>query len=281
MSGSAPARHARRRPASEPAEALLDGELTDGPVTQRAGTAPLVGGSFAALGEALAHCNDLVAAADGEEDTVDLADPVPTGNFADIPPEQLRQIVLAYMPLVHQTVRELARRLPANVQRDDLLAAGVYGLVDSLRKNGGDQGASFRFYARTRIRGAIVDELRAQDWLSRRARDRVSAEAEAEGVSSAPAAFVSLDDLGGVEDQEFFAASDDPAAVAEARCECRALALAIAQLPERERRIVGRHYFDGMKFKDIGLELGVSEPRISQLHARALGLLRALLDKAA
>lgn len=183
-----------------------------------------------------------------------------------------------YLPLVHQVVSVLARRLPANVLRDDLLAAGVYGLVDSLRKNGGNEGETFEWYARIRIRGAILDELRAQDWLPRRAR-----QAETRCPRGlVPRSLVSLHDVSGVEEALHLAASSQsPAEEIEARSERAALVRAIDQLPERERQIVGMHYFQGVKFKDIGAELGVSEPRVSQLHARALDRLRVLLVRAA
>jgi RNA polymerase sigma factor for flagellar operon FliA len=170
----------------------------------------------------------------------------------------------AYLPLVRRVVRQLARRLPSNVERDDLLAAGVFGLVDSLRRNGGDGGATFEWYARTRIKGAIVDELRAQDWLSRRAR-------AAEGATS----FVSFEDV--ANDDETGLAGDDPSEVFETRCLARALGRALQQLPQRERTVVARYYFEGAKLKDISAELGVSEPRISQLLSRAIEKLRAIL----
>jgi len=172
----------------------------------------------------------------------------------------------AYLPLVRRVVRQLARRLPANVQRDDLLAAGIFGLVDSLRRNGGATGAAFEWYARTRIRGAIFDELRAQDWLSRRAR----------AAAGVPACFVSFEDVAN-DDETGLGGSEDPAEAIEWRCLCRALGRALAQLPERERNVVARHYFEGAKLKDIGAELGVSEPRISQLLGRAIERLRAIL----
>ena len=120
----------------------------------------------------------------------------------------------AYLPLVRRVVRQLARRLPSNVQRDDLLAAGVFGLVDSLRRNGGDGGDAFACYARTRIRGAVFDELRAQYRLSRRAR-----------AGEAPASFVSFED---VSDEHGLAGGDDPAAACESRSLCRALGRALA-----------------------------------------------------
>jgi RNA polymerase sigma factor for flagellar operon FliA len=177
----------------------------------------------------------------------------------------LERGVDAYLPLVRRVVQRLARRLPANVQRDDLFAAGVFGLVDSLRRNGGDGGASFEWYARTRIRGAIFDELRAQDWLSRRAR-------AAGGVT---ACFVSFEDI--VSDELCLAGPEDPFEAFASCCLRRSLACALTQLPERERTVVGRYYFEGARLKDIGAELGVSEPRISQILSRAIERLRGLL----
>jgi RNA polymerase sigma factor for flagellar operon FliA len=178
----------------------------------------------------------------------------------------LERGVNAYLPLVRRVVKQLARRLPSNVQRDDLLAAGAFGLVDSLRRNGGDEGAAFEWYARTRIRGAIFDELRSQDWLSRRAR-------AAGGVT---ACVVSIEDVAG-DDESGLAGTSDPSEVFESRSLCRALARALLQLSERERIVVARHYLEGSRLKDIGAELGVSEPRISQILARALARLREIL----
>ncbi|WP_170229471.1 sigma-70 family RNA polymerase sigma factor [Polyangium fumosum] len=203
---------------------------------------------------------------------------VPEGSLAPVCPQTLK----SYLPLVNQIVAQIARRLPANVLRDDLLAAGVFGLLDSLRRNGGNGGDTFEWYARMRIRGAVVDELRAQDWLSRRRRAAVTAAREGESGAARPTCLVSLHDLTPVEEQVHLVAEDeDPAAALEARESYRALFRAMEQLPERERQIVGMHYFDGVKLKDIGAHLGVSEPRVSQLHARALGRLKILIQRAA
>jgi len=194
----------------------------------------------------------------------------PRGFQAGCCPEALK----GYLPLVYKLVRQLSRGLPANVERDDLLAAGLFGLIDSIRRNGGSEGEAFAGYARMRIRGAIVDELRAQDWLSRRARESVSATGDS-------ASFVSMDDMTPAEESSHLAYGMDPAEALIACSERRALASAIARLPERERLVVGKYYFEGAKLKEIGAELGVSEPRVSQLHARALGLLRGMLASAA
>ncbi|AUX46010.1 RNA polymerase sigma factor [Sorangium cellulosum] len=191
------------------------------------------------------------------------------------------EVLQGYFPLVRKLVRQVARHLPPNVQRDDLLGAGLLGLVDSLRKNGGSSdGETFAGYAKLRIRGAIVDELRAQDWLSRRAREAVEAEAEAAGKVGAGTVFVSLSEVTPTEESVHMSGEDDPIEAMAARATQRALAGAIAQLPERERRVIGMYYFEGAKLKDIGAELGVGEPRVSQLHTRALGMLRGLLSQA-
>ena len=181
----------------------------------------------------------------------------------------------AHLTLVHQVVAPIARRVPANVQRDDLFAAGVFGLADSLRKNGGDGGTTFEWYARMRIRGAVLDELRAQDWLKRRARDAVNAAQRDDGESEA-VMFVGLDELSAVDEEEFLASFEtNPAAAYEAKETGQMLAHALDKLPERERKVIGMYYFDDAKYKEIGAELGVSEPRVSQLHARALGRLKS------
>ncbi|XXT16573.1 sigma-70 family RNA polymerase sigma factor [Sorangium sp. So ce429] len=188
------------------------------------------------------------------------------------------EVLKGYFPLVRKLVRQVARHLPPNVQRDDLLSAGMLGLVDSLRKNGGSDGETFAGYAKLRIRGAIVDELRAQDWLSRRAREAV--EAGAAGAVGGSTAFVSLSEVTPTEESVHMSGGDDPIEAISAQATRRALGFAIAQLPERERRVIGMYYFEGAKLKDIGAELGVGEPRVSQLHTRALGMLRNMLSHA-
>jgi RNA polymerase sigma factor for flagellar operon FliA len=192
-------------------------------------------------------------------------------------PSSRSEDVVRHMPLVRQVVARFLRRLPANVMRDDLVSAGVYGLVDSLRKNGGDQGSAFESYARIRIRGAILDELRAQDWLPRRA--RWAARGNAEHAEGTPVAVVALEDLGSAERCATMvdAEAKDPSEQLEERQGSARLARAIERLPTREGTIVRMHYYQGARFKDIGAALGVSEPRVSQLHSRAMGQLKKLL----
>ncbi len=184
--------------------------------------------------------------------------------------------VSEYMPLVNQVVNTMLTRLPPNVLRDDLVAAGTFGLLDALRRQPAEQrGVEFTWYARVRIRGAVVDELRTQDWLSRRARRRFSSDERNTG-----AAVVGIEDL--PEDRR--ALADDaltPETLVAARSEASVLAKAVDQLPERERNIITAHYFEGVQFRAIAKDLGVSEPRVSQLHARAVARLRELMKEAA
>jgi RNA polymerase sigma factor for flagellar operon FliA len=163
------------------------------------------------------------------------------------------------------------------VLRDDLVAAGAFGLIDALRKSV-DRGPAFDWYARIRIRGAVVDELRTQDWLTRRARTR-AAKAQAQGVGCG-ASVVGFDDLPESQAQAFVDDSiASPQEQVEQRMDRAALERAVGLLPEREANIVAWHYFEGVQFKTIAARLGVSEPRVSQLHARAMGRLRATLSE--
>ncbi len=192
-----------------------------------------------------------------------------------LPSSPTREELTLYMPLVHQVVCRVLRKLPPNVLRDDLVAAGAFGLIDALRKSV-ERGPAFDWYARIRIRGAVVDELRSQDWLTRRARTRV-AKAQAQGEGGG-ASVVGFDDLPEAQAQSFVDESmASPQEQVEQRMDRVALERAVQLLPEREANIVGWHYFEGIPFKTIASRLGVSEPRVSQLHARAMGRLRETL----
>jgi RNA polymerase sigma factor for flagellar operon FliA len=177
------------------------------------------------------------------------------------------------MPLVHHVVGTMLPRLPPNVLRDDLVAAGTFGLLDALRRQApSERGAEFGWYARVRIRGAIVDELRSQDWLSRRARRRFASEERTTG-----AAVVGIEDL--PEERRGFAdeGAMTPELFASARSDAKALAKAVEKLPVRERNIITQHYWGGVQLRAIAKDLGVSEPRVSQLHARAVARLKEYL----
>jgi RNA polymerase sigma factor FliA len=194
------------------------------------------------------------------------------------------EMIAQYLPLVQQIVGGFQRKLPRNVLRDDLLAAGMSGLWDAVRRQLERPSDRFECYVRVRIRGAILDELRAQDWLPRRARAAAAKAEEAGDTSRAVApAVVRFEDVSEWDQGRCLSTNDefDSEATLCAKYESRSLAAAVDRLPHRERHIVSAHYFRGVKFKELGLELGVSEPRVSQIHSRAMKLLRDLMDQAA
>jgi RNA polymerase sigma factor for flagellar operon FliA len=192
--------------------------------------------------------------------------------------------ISAHMHLVHRIAAYFARRLPKSVQREDLVAAGTLGLFYALRSSEHTCPEMFASYARIRIRGAIVDELRRNDWAPRRRKVRNDA---APGgaqviplVPVRPAAIqvIGFDDLPPT--TTFQDEGDSPFVEVEAKFESNSLREAVAMLPEREREIIRMRYFDGSSSKAIAQKLQLSEARVSQLHARATGRLREILSGA-
>ncbi|WP_394833239.1 sigma-70 family RNA polymerase sigma factor [Pendulispora rubella] len=194
---------------------------------------------------------------------------------ADRAAKEIRQ----YLPIVHQMVTRLLVKVPSNVLREDLIAAGTFGLLASIRRDGAVRSPTFEWYARVRIRGAIMDELRNQDWLSRRARREVHS-AAGDSLPSERCSFVGFDDLAGGLQSVFNAdvSPPTPFEMMEADQQRSALKGALKELSERERHILFLHYFQGEQFKTIAETLGVSLPRVSQLHWRAVSKLRDLLS---
>jgi RNA polymerase sigma factor (sigma-70 family) len=189
-----------------------------------------------------------------------------------------------YENVVRQIVGGFQRKLPRNVLRDDLMAAGMSGLWDAVRKHGHEASENFDWYVRVRIRGAILDELRAQDWLPRRARAAAAEANQAANVTvRGTPVVVRFDEVSEAEQARCLTAGEtsNTETIVEDSFTRARLATAMEQLPDRERRIVAMHYFRGVKFKDLGTMLGVSEPRISQLHSRAMSRLKVILAEAA
>jgi RNA polymerase sigma factor FliA len=225
-------------------------------------------------------------------------------------------LILHFAPLVKFIAGRVGGRLPANVEHADLVSYGLFGLIDAIEKFDLSREIKFESYAMTRIRGAIIDELRALDWIPRslrsKAREIERSYAALEGslhrspteVELAAHLDVSIEDL-----QETFSQlstvnlvaldellqgdSDrvslgetlvdphaiDPAGAAETTEAHRLLIEAIDRLPERERLVVRSYYFDGMTLSQIGEVLHVTESRISQLHSKAVLHLRGLLQE--
>ncbi|HET6750823.1 MAG TPA: sigma-70 family RNA polymerase sigma factor [Actinomycetes bacterium] len=215
-------------------------------------------------------------------------------------------LVRAHLPLAHQAVNELARRLPGHVHRDDLLsAAAMLGLAQAARSWDPGRGASFEHHAATRIRGALLDELRGADWASRsvrskarrmlRARDDLTlrlgrtpttAEVAAElGTDAAVhkltgdlhrATVLNLESIVAEGDADELLPSGDhgPDQVLVDRERRAYLVDAVLALPERLRAVVVGDFYQERPMLEIAAELGVTESRVSQLRGEALILLR-------
>ncbi|MEO7773678.1 MAG: RNA polymerase sigma factor FliA [Steroidobacteraceae bacterium] len=214
-------------------------------------------------------------------------------------------LVVRHAELVKRIAYHLAGRLPASVEVDDLIQAGMLGLLEAASNFASDRGASFETYAGIRIRGAMIDALRKLDWaprsVHRKAREAAAAmrqiEAEhgreARDVEIAEKMGVSLDEYHRVvqdaaacqlasfdEAPDLKQAADlnaDPAREAQDGDFRNALAEAIGELPERERLVMSMYYDDELNLKEIGAVLSVSESRVCQLHGQALVRLKARL----
>ena len=227
------------------------------------------------------------------------------------------RLVLHYAPLVKYVAGRVGTGLPAHVDVADLVQSGVFGLVDAIERFEQDRGLKFETYAMQRIRGAILDELRAQDWVPRsvrtRAREVERALERLEGrlqrsASDAEVAeelgialsdlrdvyaqlqltsVVALDELvavgrGGTSLAETL--PDDkvaePSAVLDSAESRRLLAQAVSQLADRDRVVVTLYYFENLTLAEIGRVLGVTESRVCQLHTRAVLRLRSKMLEA-
>jgi len=229
---------------------------------------------------------------------------------------QRERLILHYAPLVTAVAARVGMRLPSSVEHADLVSSGMFGLIDAIEKYEPGRAVKFQTYASTRIRGAIIDELRSTDWIPRsvrskaRAVDRAYAELEAElrrtpteaevagrlGMATgelrsvfaqiATVNVAALDELlGGGERGDSVSLGDtledertpDPAGSFETRETKYLLARAIEQLGEREKIVLVLYYYENMTLGEIGRVLGVTESRISQMHSAAMVRLRATL----
>ncbi len=223
------------------------------------------------------------------------------------------ELVTQHAPLVKRIAYHLMCRLPPSVQADDLIQAGMIGLLEASRNYDSNQGASFETYAGIRIRGAMLDEIRKNDWAPRSvhrkarkvaeavrqienekgrdARDNEVAEAldmdlsEYHQTLQAASGYLmlSFDELGA--DDEAVAthlsdrATNSPFEGVQKDDFKRSLAEAISGLPERERLVMTLYYDEELNLREIGSVLGVSESRVSQIHSQALIRLQARLGQ--
>lgn len=184
------------------------------------------------------------------------------------------ELIEMYSPLVRKIAGGFQRKLPRNVLREDLIAAGMSGLWDAIRKHDGN-AEGFEWYVRTRIRGAILDELRTQDWLPRRARAAATAHAGTDAYTPPPSV-VRLDDVSEWEQNRCLADNSQEDKLMHSR-EAQILLGVLDQMSDIDRLVLEEHYIKGVKFKDLAKKLGVSDPRVSQIHTRALERAKALL----
>jgi RNA polymerase sigma factor for flagellar operon FliA len=231
-------------------------------------------------------------------------------------PEARERLILHYAPLVKYVASRVATGLPASVEQADLVSYGMFGLIDALEKFEPARGNKFETYAIPRIKGAIIDELRAMDWVPRsvrfKAREIEKAVADLESMlKRAPSERevaerlgVSISELHDVVNQISFVSvlaldellsvgSDrgeqvslldtladkgtDPTLGVEGQETRALLAGAINSLSEREKIVVTLYYFEGLTLAEIGDILGVTESRVCQIHTKAVNQLRLQL----
>ncbi|QYZ65066.1 MAG: flagellar biosynthesis sigma factor [Gammaproteobacteria bacterium (ex Lamellibrachia satsuma)] len=221
-------------------------------------------------------------------------------------------LVIRHAGLVKRIAYHMMNRLPPNVQADDLIQAGMLGLLEASRNYDPTQGASFETYAGIRIRGSMLDEIRRSDWTPRSvhrkarmvadamrvieneegrdARDSEVADALDMSVQqyhqilkdASGCRIFSLDELsavGEIAPERSLDSLQGPFEGLQKDAFKQALADAIAGLPERERLVVAMYYDDELNLREIGLVLGVSESRICQIHSQATLRLRSRLTE--
>lgn len=222
------------------------------------------------------------------------------------------QCLKEYAPLVKRIAHHLMARLPSSVAVDDIIQAGMMGLLEAAGRYDELRGAQFETYAAQRIRGSMLDELRQADWMPRSLRrdmrrieaamsklqqhlGRLPNETEIARELDMPlteyqqmlfesrgAQLVYYEDFHEEGDEDFFDrfefdSDSDPLAMLQDEGFRNALIKAIDNLPERERMLMGMHYEQEMNLREIGEVMGVSESRVCQLHSQAVARLRVLL----
>lgn len=227
------------------------------------------------------------------------------------------KLIVEYAPLIKFIAQKIAVRLPSNIELDDLISSGVIGLMDAIDKYDPTRDNKFKTYAEFRIRGAILDELRAQDWVPRSIRDKaklldktvVQLEAElgrvAQDEEVASALNMSIDEfhdllnqvrpvsLLSIDESQTFS-NVDKKSILNLLESCKLnnpfnqlnlktikdqVTQAIEELPERQKLVLSLYYYEDLNLKEIGKVLRVTESRVSQLHAQAVSRLRNKLSQ--
>ncbi|MBY0450196.1 MAG: FliA/WhiG family RNA polymerase sigma factor [Cyanobacteria bacterium] len=232
-------------------------------------------------------------------------------------PQLREKLILKYLHLVRYVVSRLPITLPVSIAQEDLISYGTMGLMEAVERFDPERGLKFETYAVTRIRGAIIDQLRFQDWIPRGVRKRSKDLSETMArleerlgrtptndeiakemgvtktkvesiVAESSNLLLSLDenwgdDSGGSTSSLIDTVEDknspDPEGELEAIELRKRLAEAIASLPEREKLLIALYYHENMTLKEIGEVISVSESRVCQLHAQAILRLRSKLSQ--
>lgn len=227
------------------------------------------------------------------------------------------KLILSYSPLVKYVASRVAVNLPSNVEQQDLISYGFFGLIDAIDKFELDRNVKFETYAISRIRGAIIDELRSLDWMPRSLRSKskdiekayIKLEAGLKrrptddelaaglGVSKAElndlltklsyGSLIALDELNPARGEKGFETSlmstiedtsgNDPVTKSELQEVKDTIVRAIMDLPQKEKAVISLYYYEGLTMREIGIILGVTESRASQLHTKAILYLKAKL----
>jgi RNA polymerase sigma factor for flagellar operon FliA len=244
----------------------------------------------------------------------DQAPAIAKSAAAEMYPSSMSEEALReHLPMVRFLALRIRERLPQQVEMEDLISAGIVGLMDAMQKFDPNKKVQFRTYAQFRVRGAILDSLRALDWGPRDLRRKARAVEEAirslsTTLGKAPTESEVAKELGldlhayqqllselsglelgslnetptddaGVEVLALLPAGpeDDPFLQCQSSEMRRLLAEAIAALPERERMVLTLYYYEELTMREVGATLGVVESRVSQLHSSAMARLRAAL----
>ncbi len=232
-------------------------------------------------------------------------------------PEQKDQLIMEYAPLIRFIAQKIAVRLPSNIELDDLISSGVIGLMDAIEKYDPSRDNKFKTYAEFRIRGSILDELRAQDWVPRSVRDkaklldRTLIELETRLGRAATDEEIALElkmtveqfydllnevrpvSILSIDEQSSFSSVDkksilnllegckfnNPFNELNLKTVKEMVTRAIEELPERQRLVLSLYYYEDLNLKEIGRILRVTESRVSQVHAQAIARLRAKLSQ--
>ena len=256
-----------------------------------------------------------------EKDAVDAAIAALWREFKDTADPRLRErLILHYSPLVKYVAGRVGVGLPPNIEQADLVSYGIFGLIDAIEKFDISRAIKFETYAISRIKGAIIDELRAIDWIPRSVRYKArevekayaALEARLHRTPTEPEVAeelgIGLDELHTIFSQVSFVnvialdellnvggergdkvslvdtledtRAEDPVAAFETEETKYLLARAINTLPEREKIVVTLYYYEGLTLAEIGQVLGVTESRICQMHTKAVLQMRAKLSDA-